>query len=147
MLVRLRIWFEIASKVCGARTSAFDPFVTFDNGASVSLLAICCNANIVADCGGVFSPRILCGGLLKEGLKEGVSRTGVSRPGVGVEARLPSLSGDFSGDLSGDLPSEKKSLAVCGVTGLFVLFSGEGVGDPKVEAPSRKLIKSRTFPV
>lgn len=147
MLVRLRIWFEIASNVCGVRTSALDPFVTFDNGAggSTSRLAICCNANIVADCGGVFSPRMLCGGLLKEGLSVGMSRIGVSRPGAGVEAQLPSFSGDLSGDFSNDFTSEKKSLFVCGVDGRA--FSGDGVGEPNVEPPSIKLLKSRTFPV
>jgi hypothetical protein len=49
MLVRLRIWLEIASKVCGVRTNAVDPFVTLDSGASISLLAMLCKANIVAD--------------------------------------------------------------------------------------------------
>jgi len=62
----------MASNVCGVRTSAVEPLVTFTNGASTSLKDIVCRASIVADCGGAFSPRMLCGGLLKDGLSVGV---------------------------------------------------------------------------
>lgn len=139
------------------RTSAVDPFVTFDKAASASLLTMFCRASIVADCGGVFSPRMLCGGLLNDGLSVGVSRLGGSWWGVGVEQRLESFSGDdassrsterresFSGDFSGDLPSRKKSLFECGVEGRTEAFSGDL--EPNVEPPSRKLLKSLTLPV
>jgi hypothetical protein len=137
MLVRLRIWFDIASNVGGTRTSAVDPFVTFDRGESTSLLAIFCKASIVADCGGVFSPSMLCGGLLNDGRIVGVSRLGVSRP-LGVEdlERLVSF--------SGDLPSCPSSLYVCGVVGLG--FSGD-LGALSDEPPSIILLKSLTVPV
>tara|TARA_R110002060_G_scaffold25853_2_gene35395 strand:- start:396 stop:833 length:438 start_codon:yes stop_codon:yes gene_type:complete len=145
MLVRLKIWFEIASKVCGVRTSAVEPFVTFDRGASTSLVAMFWRASIVADCGGVFSPRILCGGRLKDG-RTVSSRFGVSRPGVGVTDRLESFSGGLSADFSGDLGSSTKSLFECGVAGRPELFSGDR-GVLNVEPPSKKLLKSLTFPV
>jgi len=80
---------------------------------------------------------MLCGGRLNEGLNEGVSRLGVSRPGVGVAERLGSFSGDFD---------SKNSLLVCGVEGRFALFSGD-LGEANVEPPSRKLLRSLTFPV
>lgn len=98
----------------------------------------------MADCGGVFSPRILCGGRLKDG-RTVSSRFGVSRPGVGVTDRLESFSGDLSGDFSGDLGSSTKSLFECGVAGRPV-FSGDR-GVLNVEPPSKKLLKSLTFPV
>lgn len=79
------------------RTSAVELLVIFDNGASRSLLAMVCRASIVADCGGVFSPSMLCGGRRSEGLTWGNSRLGVSRPGVGVAVRLVD---SFSGDLN-----------------------------------------------
>jgi len=84
----------------------------------------------------VFSPNMLCGGLRSEGLNCTFSRVGLSRPGVGVDDR----------SLSGDLPSSINSLLACGVPGLVVFFSGD-LGEPKDEPPSRKLLKSRTFPV
>lgn len=59
ILVRLRIWLEIASKF-PVRTNAVDPLVTLDRGFSVSLVGIDCRANMVADCGGAFSPKMLC---------------------------------------------------------------------------------------
>jgi hypothetical protein len=92
------------------------------------LPAIVCRASIVADWGGVFSPSMLCGGLLSDGRTVGVSRPGVSRLiGVGVPARAVSFSGE-----------------VCGVAGR--LFSGD-LGVPNEDPPSRKLLKSLTCPV
>lgn len=125
------------------RTSAVEPFVTFDRGASTSLPAIVCKASIVADGGGVFSPNILCGCLLREGRTLIMSRVGVSRPGVGVVDLGVS---SFSGDFSGDTPSKKKSLLPCGVEGRFEDFSGE-LGDDNAEPLSKKLLRSRTLPV
>jgi hypothetical protein len=72
---------------------------------------------------------------------EGVSRVGVSLPGVGVAERFESLSGDFSGDRN----SNWNSLFTCGVDGRTALFSGD-LGELK-EPPSNKLLKSLTFPV
>jgi hypothetical protein len=51
-----------------------------------------CKASIVADCGGVFSPRILWGGRRTEGRTTGVILLPI---GVGVPGAL-SLSTDFS---------------------------------------------------
>ena len=72
---------------------------------------------------------------------EGVSRVGVSLPGVGVVERIESFSGDFSGAR----PSSRNSLFVCGVDGRPVLFSGD-LGELN-EPPSNRLLKSLTFPV
>lgn len=75
---------------------------------------------------------------------------------MGDPQRLESFSGDpssrrterrpsFSGDLSGDFKSRKKSLLAWGVDGRTEAFSGDL--EPNVDPPSRKLLKSLTFPV
>ena len=139
MLVRLRIWLEIPSNVGGTRTSAVDPFVTFARDVSGSLAAMVCSANIVADGGGAFSPRMLCGGRRNDGLTCGIAELGVSRPvGVGVPARVTlSFSGDFGAS---------KSLDRRGLDCLVGLLSGDrGVIGP--DPFSRRLLISLTLPV
>lgn len=86
MLVRLRIWDEMASNVYGARPRVADELVMFESGASESArVRIDCRASIVPE-GGVFSP---CVGLF--------SSVGVALPpGVGVSD--PDLLGLFSAD-------------------------------------------------
>ena len=100
----------------------------------------------MADWGGVFSPSMLCGGLLKEGLIFDMSLFAGSRLGVGVADRLVvSFSGDLSGDFSGGFASNMKSLK-CGLDGRVECFSGD-FGELFNEPPSRKLLKSLTCPV
>jgi hypothetical protein len=136
MLVRLRIWFEIASNVWGVRTNAVEPLVTFVRGLSVSLVDIECRASMVADWGGVFSPSILCGGLRRDGRKVGVSLPAVAEVGVGVTERPVSFSGDFA--------SIAKSLLVYGLVGRFFSgdLSGDLEGDAGIDPPSRKLLRT-----
>lgn len=71
---------------------------------------------------------MLCGGRLSEGRTDSESLRG-----VGELQRLPSFSGEPE-------RSRMKSLLVCGVKGRFS-FSGDRL------PPSKKLLKSRTFPV
>ena len=66
MFVRVRIWFERVSSCCGDLAVAVEPLVTLARGLSVSRsrgesfgVDIVWSASIVADCGGVFSPRML----------------------------------------------------------------------------------------
>ncbi len=140
MLVRLRIWFDIASNVCGVRTRAVEPLVTFDRGLSLSLVDMFCRASIVADWGGVFSPSMLCGSLRRDGRKVGVSLPAGVCVGVGVDERFVSFSGDFAS-------TRANSLLAYGVEGRFDVFSGDLVGDADKDPPSRKLLRSLTFPV
>lgn len=98
-----------------------------------------CNASIVADWGGVFSPRMLCGGLLAEGrATEGKLGMGVGVPGA-----------VFS--FSADLDSLSWSLPRVGVDGLADLsFSGDPRGVELAESrslePSIIRLRSLTLP-
>lgn len=153
MLVRLRIWFEMASKF-PVRTKAVDPLLALDIGVSNSRVGIDCRANIVADCGGVFSPRILCwcdlrkDGLIEDiGVDEGESRPFSRFEGVGVPWRLAVFSGGAS---------KRNSLLKRGVEGRLYFsgelgFSGDGYfsgdwGDDDNRVPlSIKLLRSLTL--
>lgn len=135
----------MASNVWGVRAEAVEPFVTLARGGSVSLLAMLCSACIVVDWGGVFSPNVLWGGRLSEGLTCMESRLSwgdSARFLVGVVARAESLSNIRSLNFSGD--SSKNSLLAWGVTGLGDGFSGNFIG-PKVPL-SMKPLRSRTLP-
>jgi hypothetical protein len=69
ILVRVRICIERLSSDWGSLTMAVEPFVMFARGVSGSFgvevvlivfwVLMVCSAIIVADCGGVFSPRML----------------------------------------------------------------------------------------
>ena len=124
ILVRLRIWLEIASKDCGARNNADELLVILDKEVSVSLgVGVFCRASIIDD-GGVFSPNIAFGGGLDVGRRTGVSLATSFALGVGVPVRV--------GLFSGDLFSKSKP----GVRGIL---SSER---SKEEVPSRKLFRS-----
>lgn len=139
ILVKLMIWLERLSSACGARTRAVESFVTFARGVDSRSLCECvgvdifCNANMVADCGGVFSPRILCWARRAVGRTIGV----MLGPGVMVMA--------FS-SFSSDLGSKKGSFrdARNGVDGLLDL-SGDLDEDDDCPDSSIKL-RSRTLP-
>ncbi len=121
------------------RTSAVEPFVTFDSGLSISRVDMDWRASIVADWGGVFSPSILCGGLLRDGRKVGMSLPIEAEVGVGVAERLFSFSGEFA--------SSVQSLFVYGDVGRCAVFSGDLDGEADKDAPSMKLLRSLTLPV
>ena len=87
----------------------------------------------MADCGGVFSPRMLCCGRLTDGRTIGVREV----PDVGVAVLL-------RGSLSIGLESEMKSRDLMGVDGL-VCFSGD-FGDEDECWPSMSRLRSRTEP-
>jgi hypothetical protein len=97
------------------------------------------SASIVADCGGVFSPSMLCGGLRRDGRKVDISLPIDAEVGVGVAERLPSFSGDFA--------SGVQSLLVYGDVGRCAVFSGDLDGEADKDAPSMKLLRSLTLPV
>ena len=90
----------------------------------------------MADCGGVFSPSMLCGAFLRDGRTDRESLGLESGVRVGVVKR----------SFSGDRPSIMKSLLIGGVDSRCGFFSGD-LGVPKLDPPSRKLLRSRTFPV
>lgn len=107
MLVRLRIWFDMASKLCGTRTIAVELLVAALGGglplsllsllsrlSRLSLLDIDCKASIVADCGELLSLRMLDWGRRSDGRTLKFSR-GVGAA-VGVAERLVSFSGDLA---------------------------------------------------
>jgi hypothetical protein len=110
MLVRLSIWSDMASKLCGTRTIAVELFVVaFGGGLPLSLLSLLsllsrlsllslldidCKASIVADCGELLSLRMLDCGRRSDGRTLKFSR-GVAVD-VGVAERLDSFSGDFA---------------------------------------------------
>ena len=100
--------------------------------------AIFCRANIVADCGGVFSPRILCWVLrVTQGRTAGLRLMGI---GVGVVGRGCSFSAGL------DSFSGSRSRFRCGVLGLEC-FSGDPLGVGLIEsprAPSIMRLRSRT---
>lgn len=104
MLVKVMSWFDRCSvegcsvERCG-RIMGAELFVTVANGDSVSrddTEGMFCNANIVADWGGVFSPRMLCGSFLPEGrtieLRFGAIGVGVPGAAFSFSADLESLS-------------------------------------------------------
>ena len=64
-------------------------------GVSLSRAGIFCRASIVADEGGVFSPRIDLVADLVEGLRPGVSFRKSRLAGVGVSARVGLRSGEL----------------------------------------------------
>jgi hypothetical protein len=113
--------------------------VILDRGLSTSLVGIDCKASMVADCGGVFSPRILCGGRRKDGRRVGVSLDAGVAVGVVVAERLESF--------SGDLNSTARSLLPYGDAGRLNVLSGDLDGDEASELPSMKLLRSLTLPV
>lgn len=104
MLVRLRIWFDIASKLCGTRTIAVELLVVAGGGglalsllsrvSRLSLLDIDCKASIVADCGELLSLRMLDCGRRSDGRTLKFSRS--VGAAVGVAERLLSFSGDLA---------------------------------------------------
>lgn len=110
------------------------PLVTLASGDPTSFaeeLGIFCSASIVADCGGVFSPRMLCV-CLRIGRLTGVRLVDT---GVEVEERVFSW--------SADLDSVFSSLPFTGVEGLLP-FSGDlGV---ESREPSMSILRSRTLP-
>lgn len=100
MLVRLSIWFDMASKLCGTRTIAVELLVVALGGglalsllSRFSLLDIDCKASIVADCGELLSLRMLDCGRRSDGRTLKFSR-GIWA--VGVAERLVSFSGDLA---------------------------------------------------
>ena len=95
MVVRLKIWVEIASKVCGLRLVGNEFLVISFNEESPSFAVdMFCIASIVAE-GGVFSPRIAFTGDRGVGLKIGVSLPKSLVLGVGVPERVGLRSGDL----------------------------------------------------
>lgn len=137
MLVRLKIWSDKPSILGTDLTRASDAFVAWaGEGVSGSSrgawVALFCRASIVADCGGVFSPSMLCCGLLTVGRTMGV-RLG---PGTGVGSSL-----------SAGLDSTASRI-LAGVEGLAAL-SDDFVGDCGLcGLPfSRSILRSRTVPV
>lgn len=118
MLVKVRIWFERLSIAIGGLAAAVELFVISAKGLGTSTAGVASldeidgmsrSASIVADCGGVFSPRMLLAGRLIEERSTGVRLIDIgvtvvslstdfsqsfSRPRIGVEGRVV-----FSGDL------------------------------------------------
>lgn len=148
MLVRVRSWFERYSEErAGCFIMGVELFVTFARGGSASRPSrdddtegMFCNANIVADCGGVFSPSMLRVGLLAEAR---IAELIVDGAGVGVPGAVFSF--------SADLDSLSFSLLRTGVDGLgYLSFSGEPRGVELAESlsldPSIIKLRSLTLP-
>jgi len=81
---------------------------------------------------------MLCAGFLNEGRTDSESLLLHSRVGVGVVER--------AGSFSGERPSIMKSLLMGGVESRCEFFSGD-LEALKADPPSKKLLRSRTFPV
>jgi hypothetical protein len=119
------------------------PLVMLESGGSESLRADCCgmacNASMVDDCGGAFSPRMLCCvGRRTVGRTIGVKLG----PGVGVEL-ADSISQDER--VSSGLSLDEAAVEV-GVDGRLYL-SWERVGEELgLGAPSSIRLRSRTEP-
>jgi len=82
---------------------------------------------------------MLCGGLRRDGRKDGISRPIDAELGVGVVERLLSFSGDFA--------SGVQSLLAYGDEGRCAVFSGDLDGEADKDPPSMKLLRSLTLPV
>jgi hypothetical protein len=129
MLVKLKIWEDIASNVCGVFIVALEPFVMSQREVSTSLgVGVFCKASIVAE-GGVFSPRMALKGGLDAGLRLGASLT--------ISFELPFGCPALVGLLSGTLFSESNA-------GIRASLSGERSPE---ESPSKNKVRSRGLPL